>query len=447
MGSLGDRIGHKKLLLCGATVFGLVSAVTAYAPTAGTLIGMRALLGVAGATLMPATLALIRGLFPAAGTQHCDRDLGGLVLRRRRVRSGPRWPSARTLLVGIGLPDQRSGDGGPAGGGHRPVARAPECRSRAVGSAQRRTVDDRHARHRLRHQGRQRRTAHGHRRGGRPRRRRADAVHPTPVDLPNPLIDVRCWQPGILWRGGRQLLSVLGLSGLVFFLSQFFQLVEGYSPLKAGLAELPAAVAATVFGVLAGVRGASGRNARSHRRIGPRRHRDGVADLDHPVDRLPMAGGGPVHRRRRPGPCVHRRQRRHSRQRPQGTAGAAAAVSETAYELGMALGIATLGSIVIGVYRGFPVPPGVPPGAASAADDSLAAAIETPATLPANQADGLLTAAERVHHRSGHRLGRRLGACWPPRPRCGCCSSRRGRCPKRRPATGHTMMPALDSLP
>ena len=64
MGGLGDRIGHKKLLLCGATVFGLVSAVTAYAPTAGTLIGTRALLGVAGATLMPATLALIRGLFP-----------------------------------------------------------------------------------------------------------------------------------------------------------------------------------------------------------------------------------------------------------------------------------------------------------------------------------------------------------------------------------------------
>ena len=35
MGSLGDRIGHKKLLLCGATVFGLVSAVTAYAQLPG----------------------------------------------------------------------------------------------------------------------------------------------------------------------------------------------------------------------------------------------------------------------------------------------------------------------------------------------------------------------------------------------------------------------------
>ena len=79
---------------------------------------------------------------------------------------------------------------------------------------------------------------------------------------------------------------------------------------------------------------------------------------------------------------------------PKERAGAAAAVSETAYELGMALGIATLGSIVTGVYRGFPVPPGVPPAAASAADDSLAAAIETAGALHAGQADGLLTAAQ-----------------------------------------------------
>ena len=64
MGSLGDRIGHKKLLLCGATAFALVSVVTAYSSSAEMLIVTRALLGVAGATLTPATLALIRGLFP-----------------------------------------------------------------------------------------------------------------------------------------------------------------------------------------------------------------------------------------------------------------------------------------------------------------------------------------------------------------------------------------------
>jgi DHA2 family multidrug resistance protein-like MFS transporter len=71
--------------------------------------------------------------------------------------------------------------------------------------------------------------------------------------LPAPLIDVRLFRnPAFSGVVAANLLSVLGLSGLVFFLSQFFQLVQGYSPMKAGLAELPAAVAATVFGVLAG---------------------------------------------------------------------------------------------------------------------------------------------------------------------------------------------------
>ncbi|MYU62940.1 MFS transporter, partial [Streptomyces sp. SID69] len=63
MGSLGDRIGRKRILLCGATAFGAVSVLNAYATTPELMILARALLGVAGATLMPATLALIRNLF------------------------------------------------------------------------------------------------------------------------------------------------------------------------------------------------------------------------------------------------------------------------------------------------------------------------------------------------------------------------------------------------
>ncbi|NEB16113.1 MFS transporter, partial [Streptomyces coelicoflavus] len=63
MGSLGDRIGRKRLLLIGATAFGLVSVLNAYAQTPEMMIVARALLGVAGATLMPSTLALIRNLF------------------------------------------------------------------------------------------------------------------------------------------------------------------------------------------------------------------------------------------------------------------------------------------------------------------------------------------------------------------------------------------------
>lgn len=48
------------------------------------------------------------------------------------------------------------------------------------------------------------------------------------------------------------LLTILGLSGLVFFLSQYLQLVQGRGPLEAGLAELPAAVGAVAAGLVAG---------------------------------------------------------------------------------------------------------------------------------------------------------------------------------------------------
>jgi DHA2 family multidrug resistance protein-like MFS transporter len=63
MGTLGDRIGRRKLLLIGATAFGLASILAAFASTASLLIAARALLGVAGATLMPSTMSLIRNMF------------------------------------------------------------------------------------------------------------------------------------------------------------------------------------------------------------------------------------------------------------------------------------------------------------------------------------------------------------------------------------------------
>lgn len=65
-GSLGDRIGRRRLLLAGAAAFGVASALAAFAPTAETLIAARALLGIGGATLMPSTLSLIKTLFPDA---------------------------------------------------------------------------------------------------------------------------------------------------------------------------------------------------------------------------------------------------------------------------------------------------------------------------------------------------------------------------------------------
>lgn len=66
MGSLGDRIGRRKLLLRGAFAFGICSVLAAYAASAEMLILARALLGIAGATLMPSTLSLIRHMFMRA---------------------------------------------------------------------------------------------------------------------------------------------------------------------------------------------------------------------------------------------------------------------------------------------------------------------------------------------------------------------------------------------
>jgi DHA2 family multidrug resistance protein-like MFS transporter len=63
MGTLGDRIGRRRLLMIGATVFGAASVLAAFSASAGMLIATRALLGVAGATLAPSTFSLIRNMF------------------------------------------------------------------------------------------------------------------------------------------------------------------------------------------------------------------------------------------------------------------------------------------------------------------------------------------------------------------------------------------------
>lgn len=63
MGTLGDRIGRRRLLMVGAGAFGLASLLAAFSTSASTLIASRAILGVAGATIAPSTLSLIRNMF------------------------------------------------------------------------------------------------------------------------------------------------------------------------------------------------------------------------------------------------------------------------------------------------------------------------------------------------------------------------------------------------
>ncbi|WP_284710446.1 MFS transporter, partial [Actinomyces sp. 186855] len=62
-GTLGDRIGHRRMFVLGLGAFGLASLAAALAPTAWALVAARALLGLGAAIMMPATLALIRLTF------------------------------------------------------------------------------------------------------------------------------------------------------------------------------------------------------------------------------------------------------------------------------------------------------------------------------------------------------------------------------------------------
>lgn len=66
MGTLGDRIGRRRLLMYGGAAFGIASILAAFSTSPEMLIAARAVLGIAGATLMPSTLALISNMFPDA---------------------------------------------------------------------------------------------------------------------------------------------------------------------------------------------------------------------------------------------------------------------------------------------------------------------------------------------------------------------------------------------
>ena len=68
MGTLGDRIGRRRLLLIGAAAFGVASVLAAFSTSAEMLIATRALLGVAGATLAPVD--------PVPDPQHVPRSPG-----------------------------------------------------------------------------------------------------------------------------------------------------------------------------------------------------------------------------------------------------------------------------------------------------------------------------------------------------------------------------------
>ncbi|MFI1964783.1 MFS transporter [Streptomyces pathocidini] len=413
MGSLGDRIGRKRLLLSGSVAFAALSVLTAYASTPEMMIVCRALLGGAGATLMPSTLALVRGLFPdarerslaigiwgatASAGAAAGPILGGLLLEHFW------WGSvflinlpvmAALVLVGLKvIPESRSPRRGPwdlasvglslvgmigvVYGVKELAAHGPGWEAAAAGAAGALAL--------LVFVRRQ-------------------------LALPEPLLDVRLFHHrGLSGAVLADLLTVLGMYGLLFFLSQFLQLVWGWSPLQAGLAELPAAVGAVATGLVAG---------KAARRCSVRVVvAGGLAAVGLALGALtllrvdtgfPLLGGALLVVGVGAGFSFTVTADVIISSVPKDQAGAASAVSETAYELGAALGIALLGSVIAGTYRDFAVPAGVPEGAAAGARESLGGAVHAAAALPDGAAAALLSVA-RDAFMEGLRLASGLAA-------------------------------------
>ncbi|MFI1184024.1 MFS transporter [Streptomyces sp. NPDC020799] len=413
MGSLGDRIGRKKLLLTGAIAFGGVSVLNAYATSPEMMIAARALLGVAGATLMPSTLALIRNLFHDPRERSLAIGIWG-AMASAGAAVGPVvggfllenfwWGSVflinlpvMAVLVLVGtklLPESKDPSPGPWD--LLSVALSMVGIVAVVYAVKEAAAY-----------------------GFRWYYVLAGVVGllvmvwfvRRQLKLPKPLLDMRLFHHrGFSGAVLADLLTILGLSGLVFFLSQFLQLVQGRSPLEAGLAELPAAVGAVTAGLLAG-RAARRWSVRSV--VAGGLAAIGVAlavltwlnaETAYPVlgAVLLVVGVGAGFSFTVTADVILSSV-------PKEQAGAASAVSETAYELGAALGIALLGSIVTGVYRGFHTPAGVPDRAAAEAHDSLGGAAEAAAGLPHGTGDALLSSAQHAFV-EGLRIASGIGA-------------------------------------
>jgi MFS transporter, DHA2 family, multidrug resistance protein len=231
------------------------------------------------------------------------------------------------------------------------------------------------------------------------------------LTLRAPLLDIRLFHHrGFSGAVLADLLTILGLSGLVFFLSQFLQMVQLRTPFQAGLAELPAALGAVVAGLAAGAvaRRTSVRGAVAGGLAAVGLALAGCLLLEVSTaywllgGLLLILGAGA-------GLSFTVTADVILSSVPKEQAGAASAVSETAYELGAALGIALLGSVVTGRYRDFATPAGVPESAAAEARESLGGAVEAARGVPGAPGEALLTAA-RETFTEGLRAGAGVGA-------------------------------------
>lgn len=403
MGTLGDRIGRRKLLLLGAGVFGFASVLAAFATTPAMLIAARAFLGIAGATLAPSTLSLIRNMFAdpgqrttAIGVWAASFSLGGAIgpLAGGALLEHFWWGSV--FLVGVPvmlvllaagpwlLPESRD-----------PGAGRLDLMSVALSLGAVLPVI-----YGLKHLAEQGpgvtsvlSSLLGLGLGA--------VFFVRQKKLADPLIDLRLFRLPVftlsLVLNG---LSIFTIFGAFLYLAQYLQLVLGMSPLRAGLWTLPSAggfvigsVAVPVIArrIRAGVLIPAGLAMAS---IGFAL----VAGV-HPSSGLGILVAGSIVFALGVAPAIILSTDLIVGSAPPEKAGAASAISETGAEFGGALGIAVLGSIGTAVYRSrlnMSLPTGMPEQTADAARDTLGGAVRLAGQLPDEAATALLSAAREA---------------------------------------------------
>lgn len=398
MGTLGDRVGRRKLLFVGALGFGLVSVYAAFSTTTAELIAARALLGFFGATLMPSTLALLRNIFLNAQQRRLAIAIwaagfaagaalgpivGGWLLEHFW------WGSVFLLNVPVIfimllagpflLPESKDPNPGRldllsvvgsigamfafvygikalAGGNHIAIGLGFLAAGSLLGFWF------------VRRQ----------------------------LYLTNPMLDMHLFKNRFFSTSiAANLLSVLALSGMIYYIAQYLQLVLGYSPLNAGLYLLPGLIATILSGLLA-VKLAEKFPLSTLIPVGLALSMSGfivatqlgtTSSVWLLVSAFTLVGLGVGLAETLTNDAILSSVPAHK-------AGAASGISETAYELGALLGTAILGSILTMKYRNsLQVPKGVSTPDSAAARETLGGAFDVAAGLPPTLGDQLSNAA------------------------------------------------------
>jgi DHA2 family multidrug resistance protein-like MFS transporter len=403
MGTLGDRIGRRRLLMIGAAAFGVASVIAAFSNSAETLIAARALLGVAGATLAPSTLSLIRNMFHdphertfAIGVWVTSYSIGGAIgpLLGGVLLEYFWWGSVfllgvpvMVLLLIVGpklLPEFRDPNAQPidllsavlsltgvllviyglkrmAESGVGPLAIASVAAGVIVGVVF-------------------------------VRRQR---------NLTHPLIELQLFRSVRFSVAlGTYMLATFAAFGAFVFIAQYLQLVLGLSPLRAGLWSLPSFITFVVGSMTVPV---LARRFRAMPLIGTglvvAAVGFAVLTLQDTFSPLAVIVIGSVIYSFGVSPVVILATDIIVGSAPVERAGAASAISETSSELGGALGIAILGSIGTAIYRtrmAAGVPEGVPADAAEIARGTLGGATAVAEQLPEPLGAALLGTAREA---------------------------------------------------